>query len=264
MSSVVDYHETVGVGIITINRPDKLNALNQQVLDEWEGLLHELTLKQKQQVSLRGLLIRGAGEKAFIAGADIASMSQMQPAEAQAFCQQGQRVTQLLEDFPCPTLALVQGFALGGGCEMAMACDFILATDKARFGQPEVHLGLIAGFGGTQRLARLIGRSKAKEALYSGRMIKASEALSWGLIYQLVASSDQLELAALELLEKFQKSSPWAIFQTKRSLNQGIDLPLQQALDYEQKVFTEIFSSEDSQIGMQGFLKKEQPQFKGQ
>ena len=247
------------LGTLTINRVDKLNAINDQVLSELEELLGSF-MNQKENV--RGLILVGAGTKAFIAGADIKSMSKMNSKEAQAFGKRGQRVTTLFEELPFPVIACVNGFALGGGMEMAMACDFILASKNAVFGQPEVKLGLIPGFGGTQRLSRILGRNRAREIIYTGRNIKAPEALKMGLVLEVLPNKKELLDRARQIADSILKNSPRAVALAKGSINEGSDLDLAAGLECELEYFSSIFGSADMLEGTKAFLEKRRPNFK--
>lgn len=245
------------VGILTINRPAKLNALNIQVHRELKTLLTEL-----QHSSLKGLILTGEGEKAFIAGADIAEMKPMTPAEAAAFSELGQQVTLLMESLPFPTIAAVNGFALGGGFEMALACDFIFATDSAVFGLPEVKLGLIPGFGGTQRLTRVVGDRRAKEIMFSGRNLKASEAKSLGIALEIFADKAQLMEETKNWFKQTNANSSYAIARAKETLRTGIEMTLEEGLKVEAKAFGDIFQTEQMIEGTQAFLEKRKANFK--
>lgn len=245
------------VGILTINRPAKLNALNIQVHRELKNLLTEL-----QHSSLKGLILTGEGEKAFIAGADIAEMKPMMKAEAAAFSELGQQVTLLMESLPFPTIAAVNGFALGGGFEMALACDFIFATENAVFGLPEVKLGLIPGFGGTQRLTRVVGERRAKEIMFSGRNIKASEAKSLGIALELFADKAQLMEETKNWFKQANANSSFAIARAKETLRTGTEMTLEAGLEVEAKAFGDIFQTEQMIEGTQAFLEKRKANFK--
>lgn len=238
------------VGILVINRPDKLNALNIQVLRELKGALTEL-----KQAPIRGLIVTGEGEKAFIAGADIAEMKPLEPGEALAFSELGQLVTLAFEALPYPTIACVNGFALGGGFEMAMSCDFILASRNAVFGLPEVKLGLIPGFGGTQRLMKIVGERRAKEMMFSGRNITSEEAKNVGIALEIYADKDQLISEAQNWFKNTLKNSSHAIAQAKNVLGHG--------LTEERKAFGNIFQTEEMIEGTAAFLEKRKAQFKG-
>lgn len=249
-----------GVVELVVNRPKQLNALNGEVLRTLEEHLKELN----NDKDLRALVLRGSGDKAFIAGADIKEMQSMETADATEFARLGQRVTLLFENLKVPTIAVVQGFALGGGCEMAMSCDFIYATEAAVFGQPEVKLGLIPGFGGTQRLARVIGRNRAKEVIYSGGNIKAPQALEWGLVNKLFANLDELNSALDKYLGYCAANSPLAIHKSKKCLNRGVDLTVEQGLEIEAEEFGAIFGSYDMKEGTAAFVEKRKAEFKGE
>lgn len=249
------------VARLTINRPDKLNALNEQVLTEMREALK--LIHQNNNEQLQGLFLMGAGDKAFIAGADIAQMSKMTAQEGEKLGKLGQEVTVLFEKLRLPVVALVQGFALGGGMEMAMACDFILATKNAIFGQPETKLGLIPGFGGTQRLAKIVGKARAKELIFSGRNISADEAKALGIVLELYDSKTDLEQAGLDLLKSFQVASPLAVSASKKAINEGSDLPVTSGLVTELQCFYSAFNSQDREIGTKAFLSKEKPNFVG-
>ncbi|MBK22502.1 MAG: enoyl-CoA hydratase [Halobacteriovorax sp.] len=251
-----------GVGTITVNREKKLNALNSQVLKEIKDLL-ETIHEQDKTFSLKGLILTGAGDKAFIAGADISEMNGMTTDEAQAFGKLGQDVSLLFEKLHIPVIAAVNGFALGGGCEMAMSCDFIYATESAVFGQPEVKLGLIPGYGGTQRLARLIGRNRAKEIIYSGRNVKAEEALTLGLAVKLFPNKEAMMEGVEDTFSKILRNSPLAVGASKKVMNLGNDLTVEQGLGCELQQFAEIFSSNDMKEGTAAFMEKRAPEFTG-
>ena len=244
------------IGVLTINRPTKLNALNILVHQELKTILTEL----KSQ-SLKGLILTGEGEKAFIAGADIAEMQPMTPGEASAFAELGQQVTTLMESLPYPTIAAVNGFALGGGFEMAMSCDFIFATLNAVFGLPEVKLGLIPGFGGTQRLARIVGERRAKELMFSGRNIKIDEAKSLGIVLEAFGSKEELMEGCHKWFELALANSSASIARAKATLWSGIDIPLEKGLALEAKAFGETFQTPHMIEGVAAFLEKRKPEF---
>ena len=247
-----------GIAVLTLNRPDKLNALNELLLVEFRGAI--LALSQDRTV--RALIVTGAG-KAFAAGADIAAMSDMPTTIAKAFADAGHAVGDALESAPFPSIAAVNGFALGGGCELAMACDFIYASDKAKFGQPEVNLGVIPGFGGTQRLARRVGLGKARELCYTGDVIGAEEALRIGLV-NAVYPLDELLPAAREVAKKIATKGPLAIAQCKRVIGRGADLPLERASELEAQAFALLFGTSDQREGMKAFIEKRPAKFTGQ
>jgi enoyl-CoA hydratase len=247
-------------GFLTINREKSLNALNSQVHMELKDCLSVLKENDK---GLRGMILTGAGEKAFIAGADIVEMSDMTSDEAYDFATLGQENTLLMEELPFPVIACVNGFALGGGCEMAMSCDFIYATESAVFGQPEVKLGLIPGFGGTQRLSKLIGRARAKEIMYTGRNIKIDEAKETGLVVKVFATKSEMIEGAMETLKKISYNSPLAVGLAKHVMNAGNDLTNAEGLEIEARQFGEIFSSADMKEGTTAFVEKRKPVFTG-
>ena len=246
------------LGILTINRGRKLNALNKKVLEELRDCLEQL-IQQKQNI--RGLILVGDGEKAFIAGADIKAMSEMTREEANDFGELGQKVTTLFEDLPFPIIACVHGFALGGGMEMAMSCDFILTTKDSVFGQPEVKLGLIPGFGGTQRLTRIVGKNRASELIYTGRNIKADEALEIGLVIKVLADKKSLMKEARKILKTIFQNSPRSIALAKGAIHEGADQPLKKGLECELEFFSSIFGSPDMLEGTKAFLEKRTPKF---
>jgi enoyl-CoA hydratase len=248
-------------GVVTMNRPTKLNALNVELLTELKELLTDL--KNDDHFQLLGLIVTGEGDKAFIAGADIAEMSDMNASDAYTLGHLGQQVTMLFETLQVPVIACVNGFALGGGCEMAMSCDFIYATENAVFGQPEVKLGLIPGFGGTQRLAKLVGRNNAKEMIYSGRNVKADEALRMGLVVRTFANKESMLAEAMKTLKAISANSPYAVSIAKKVMNEGVDLTVTEGLQLEKRQFSAIFTSEDMREGTHAFIEKRAPNFKG-
>lgn len=247
-----------GIALIMIDRPEKLNALNQATIDE---LWHAFSDAQQDDTT-RVVILTGGGGKAFIAGADIAEMAELGPEAARTFAERGQQLTRLIENLGKPVIAAINGFALGGGCELAMACTVRLASDRAKLGQPEVKLGLMPGFGGTQRLARLVGRGRALHMLLTGEMISAAEAYLIGLVNE-VTSDDELLSTAEELAVKISENAPLAVRYCLAAVNQGVDLPLDQALAYEASLFGLCFASEDRREGTQAFLGKRVPNFKG-
>ncbi len=245
-------------GILTVNRPKALNALNRAVLEEMDTFLTETVDGE----DLRALILTGAGEKAFIAGADIAEMQPMTHLDMMAFCDLGQRVTVLLETIDMITVAAVNGYALGGGLEMALACDFIYASENAKLGLPEVSLGLIPGFGGTQRLTRAVGTRRAKEMTFTGKMIGAEEGLQIGLVNKVVPGGQLIE-AVLESLQAAEKNGPVAVAQAKRAINMGASLAMADALELEKQCCVASFATEDRLEGMTAFLEKRKAQFQG-
>ena len=247
-----------GIHLLTVNRPKALNALNGETLDE---IAHAIAAIGADAAA-RVLLVTGAGEKAFVAGADIAQMQSFSSAQAQAFSEKGNRTFRALELLPIPAIALVNGFALGGGCELAMACDWAIASDRAQFGQPEVNLGVVAGFGGTQRLPRLIGRALAMELLVTGRMIKADEALRIGLVNHVVPAAELRE-KGLEAARTIASKGPIAVRLTKQIVQRGQDIDLANACQQEAYAFGLTCASEDQKEGMKAFLEKRPARFTG-
>ena len=246
----VDYAAENQVGVITINRPKALNALNAEVLDDLKAVVDAVDLDE-----IRCLIVTGAGEKSFVAGADIAAMSTMTQAEAEAFGKKGNDIFRAIETLPIPVIAAVNGFALGGGCELSMSCDFRLAAENAVFGQPEVGLGITPGFGGTQRLARLVGPGMAKQMIYSAKNIKADEALRIGLV-NAVYPQAELMGEAMKLAVKIAKNAPIAVRASKKAINDGLEAPMDQAIVIEEKLFGSCFESYDQKEGMTAFLEK--------
>jgi enoyl-CoA hydratase len=247
------------IGVITINRPKQLNALNSKVLKELSAALHELS---GGEAPVRALILTGAGEKAFVAGADIAEMAPLTPWGAREFAALGHAATALLEDLPCATIAAVNGFALGGGLELAAACDLIYCSDNAKLGQPEVNLGITPGFGGTQRLVRLIGKVRAKEIIFTGDMIDAAKALQIGLVLE-VFPRDQLLPHCKAVANKIASRGPLAIAASKLLIERGFDLPLRAANRQEAETFALLFDTEDRREGMKAFLEKRAAKFTG-
>jgi len=243
---------------LTINRPSVLNALNRQTLLEMKQALWQVW----QDENLRALVITGAGEKAFVAGADISEMAQMGVQEALEFAELGHTVMNMLETMPKAVIAAVNGYALGGGTELAISCDVILASSKAVFGQPEVKLGIIPGFGGTQRLARLIGRARAMEWILSGKTYTAQEAFQHGLVSKVV-EPENLMKEALDLAKTIASRGPVAVRAAKRLIHEGISMPLSQALRLEAVTFANLFATQDQKEGMKAFLEKRNPNFQG-
>ncbi|MCB1858140.1 MAG: enoyl-CoA hydratase/isomerase family protein [Gammaproteobacteria bacterium] len=254
---LLEEHEP-GVFLLTINRPRSFNALNGATIDEIADAIGTV----EANGSARALLVTGAGDKAFVAGADIPEMQQISCMQAREFSQRGIRTFRRLEMLPIPTIALVNGFCLGGGCELAMSCDWILASENAVFGQPEVSLGITPGFGGTQRLPRLIGRARAMELLVTGRQVKADEAREWGLVNH-VYPADQLMEKALKTVKMIMAKGPIAIRLTKEAVQRGQDLDLDNACILESEVFGLCFSSGDQKEGMTAFVEKRAAAFKG-
>lgn len=245
--------------IITINRPHVLNALNPEVIGELSHAFQALA----DATSVRGVVVTGSGEKAFIAGADIATMRDMSPEEALTFARRGHAVGELIANAKVPIIAAVNGFALGGGCEIALACDFIYASTKARFGQPEVKLGVIPGFGGTQRLLRRVGPALALELCMTGEMIRADEALRVGLANK-VCEPDVLLQEALACVDTIASMGPLAVAEVKRVIHEGASLPLKTANQLEAQAFANLFASRDQSEGMTAFIEKRAASFTGE
>ena len=242
------------VAVLTIDRPKALNALNPEVLADLKAAFEAI-----DQNTVRCVVLTGAGDKSFVAGADIGSMSTMTKAEGEAFGKLGNDVFLMIESFPLPVIAAVNGFALGGGNELAMSCDIRLCSDNAVFGQPEVGLGITPGFGGTQRLARLVGMGMAKQLVYSALNIKADEALRIGLV-NAVYTQEELMPAALKLAGKIAKNAPIAVRATKKAVNDGLQVDMDQAIVIEEKLFGSCFETEDQKNGMTAFLEKRKPE----
>lgn len=249
----VQYEQNEFVGIITINREKALNALNSEVLSELEAVVDGVSLE-----NTRCLIITGAGQKAFVAGADIAEMSQKTKAEAQAFSAKGNAVFRKIEKLAIPVIAAVNGFALGGGCELSLSCDIRVASENAVFAQPEAGLGITAGFGGTQRLARTIGIGKAKEMLYTCGKVKADEAFKLGLV-NAVYPADQLMEECLKLAGKIARNAPIAVRASKKAVNDGMQVDIDSAIAIEAEQFGKCFETEDQKNAMAAFCEKRKP-----
>ena len=244
------------VGIITISREKALNALNSAVLEELDKTLDAVDLD-----NVRCLILTGAGQKSFVAGADIGEMSTLTKAEGEAFGKKGNDVFRKLEVFPIPVIAAVNGFALGGGCEISMSCDIRICSDNAVFGQPEVGLGITPGFGGTQRLARLVGPGIAKQMIYTARNIKADEALRIGLV-NAVYPQEELMAAAEKMAAGIAKNAPIAVRNCKKAINDGLEAGMDDAIVIEEKLFGDCFETEDQKYGMAFFLDKNKEKVK--
>jgi enoyl-CoA hydratase len=247
-----------GVAVLTIDRQDKLNALSPQVTEEIGQALLEI-----ESESPRVIIVTGAGERAFVAGADISVMNSMTPLEAKRFTEVGHAAMALLDRSTVPTIAAVNGFALGGGSELALACDIRIAAENALFGFPEVGLGILPGMGGTQRLPRLIGPALAKELIFSGRRIDAAEAKEMGLVNRVVGQGEALN-AARELAAEISANGPVAVRHAKAAANRAFDVDLISGLEYEADQFALLFATEDAREGMGAFVEKRKPQFKGE
>ena len=263
------YEQKGAYAVITINRERALNALNSQVLDELNATLDAVDLN-----TVRCLVLTGAGEKSFVAGADIGEMSTLTKAEGEAFGKKGNDVFRKLETFPIPVIAAVNGFALGGGCEISMSCDIRLCSANAVFGQPEVGLGITPGFGGTQRLARLVSPGMAKQLIYTARNIKAPEAYRIGLVNEVfdaevdaegnvVKSAKEVLMAAAEkMAATIAKNAPIAVRNCKKAINEGLDAKMDDAIVIEEKLFGDCFETEDQKYGMAFFLDKNKEKVK--
>lgn len=259
MNNVLVENREQGITLVKISRPKALNALNTEALLELRDTFQALSSDPKVRV----VILTGDGDKAFVAGADIAEMQNMSPQRAVTFSRLGHEVTKLLEFMPKPTIAAVNGFALGGGTELAIACDVILANDKAVFGQPEVALGIIPGFGGTHRLAKYVGYPRAKELIFSGRKVRAPEAFTMGLA-QAVYSPEELLPKALELAQSMALNSSSAIAQAKRLLTHFSESAgLNMKSDAESQAFGQLMGSPDQREGMTAFVEKRKPAFIG-
>lgn len=245
------------IAIVTLNRPKALNALNSETLKELDIVIDEL----EKDDNIYVVILTGAGEKAFVAGADIAEMKDLATMEGRKFSTLGNRVFRRLENLEKPVIAAISGFALGGGCELAMACDLRIASDKAKFGQPETGLGITPGFGGTQRLARLVGVAFAKELIYTGKIIKAEEAQRIGLVNKIVESEKLME-EAKAMAATIAANAPIAVKLCKTAINRGIQCDIDTALMYEAEAFGECFSTEDQKEGMTAFIEKREKNFR--
>ena len=251
MAEFIVYEQKEKIAVLTISREKALNALNSQVLDELSAALDAIDFD-----TVRALVLTGAGEKSFVAGADIGEMSTLTKAEGEAFGKKGNDVFRKLETLPIPTIAAVNGFALGGGCEISMSCDIRICSDNAIFGQPEVGLGITPGFGGTQRLARLVGPGMAKQMIYSARNIKADEALRIGLV-NAVYPQEELMAAAEKLASTIAQNAPIAVRACKKAINEGLEADMDEAIVIEEKLFGSCFETEDQKAGMANFLEKD-------
>lgn len=243
--------------IITINRPEKLNALNRTVIEELSAAIDEVY----NNTEIKSAIITGAGEKAFVAGADISEFLKLDSNAGEALARKGhQMVFDKIENSPKPIVAAVNGFALGGGCELALACHFIIASDNAKFGQPEVNLGLIPGYGGTQRLVQIVGKNRAMQLIMTGEMIKAEDAHQYGIVNKIVSQKNLLD-EAKEVLQVIHTKAPLAITKVIECVN-NFD-HTQQGYDFEIKKFGECFATEDLKEGASAFLEKRKAEFKG-
>lgn len=252
----ISYEVEGAVAVLTINRPKALNALNSAVLDELNEAIDGIDLNE-----VRALIITGAGEKSFVAGADIGEMSTLTKAEGEAFGKKGNDVFRKIETLPIPVIAAVNGFALGGGCEISLACDIRICSENAVFGQPEVGLGITPGFGGTQRLARTVGVGMAKQLIYTARNIKAPEALRIGLV-NAVYPIDELMGAAKKMASIIASNAPIAVRNCKKAINDGLQTDIESGVAIEEKLFGDCFETEDQRYGMAFFLDRNKDKVK--
>ena len=241
------------VAVLTIDRPKALNALNPDVLADLKAAFEGI-----DQNAVRCVVLTGAGDKSFVAGADIGSMSTMTKAEGEAFGKLGNDIFLMIESFPLPVIAAVNGFALGGGCELAMSCDIRICSDNAMFGQPEVGLGITPGFGGTQRLPRIVGLGMAKQLLYTARNIDANEALRIGLVNAVLPQAELMD-AAVKMANTIAKNAPIAVRGCKKAVNEGMQVSIDKAVEIEEKIFGGCFETHDQVEGMACFLSREKP-----
>jgi enoyl-CoA hydratase len=254
----VRYENQEQVATLTLNRPESLNALNTALLTELRTALKAA----EADAAVRVVVITGAGGKAFCAGADVAELLKKTPEEARAFSQWFQGIFTVIESMRKPVLAKIHGFCLGGGLELALACDFRIASDTSTFGLPEVNLAIIPGGGGTQRLPRLIGKTKALEMLMTGEQINAAEAERLTLVNEIVPA-DELDRAVDKFIQKLLTKSPGTLGILKKALNNGLEMDLERALDYEADCFEDALKTEDAQEGLKAFLEKRKPEFEG-
>jgi enoyl-CoA hydratase/carnithine racemase len=252
------YERRDAVGYLTINRPDKLNALNRQVMLELDGCFHAL----RDDDAVRVVILTGAGERAFVAGADINELARLSATEGREFSRSGQEVFNLIENLGKPVIAAVNGFALGGGCELAMACTLCVASENARFGQPEVKLGILPGYAGTQRLARLVGKGRALELLLTGEAVTAQEAYRLGLVNQVVSQADLMN-AAQALAQKILANAPLAIRFALEAVHHGLQMTLEEGQFLEATLFGLCCTTEDMKEGTRAFLEKRPAKFVG-
>ncbi len=248
--SFVKYEPMGDIAYLIVDRSSALNALNSQVIADLNDALDLIDID-----TVRCLIVRGAGEKAFVAGADIAQMEELSQHQGESFSEQGNKVMRKICHLPIPTIAAVGGYALGGGCELAMACDIRICSEKAVFGQPEVTLGITPGFGGTQRLPRLVGRGMAKQLIFTGMTIDAKEAFRIGLV-NAVYPAEELYPAAEKLAKRIAANAPIAVRAAKRAINQGMQVDMTQGVEIEEDEFGSCFETEDQQEGMGAFLEK--------
>ena len=250
-------NEDTKIGVLTISRPQALNALNSQVMGELESFF-----KGIDDTGLRCLIVTGDGPKSFVAGADIKEMKDFGGPQAEELARRGQSIFDLIESSSVPVIAAVNGFALGGGMELALACDFIIASDNAKFGLPEVSLGIMPGYGGTQRLSRHIGRAKARMLAMTGDMFSAQQFYEWGLVVR-VTTQEELMENCQKVAASIAAKAPLAVQMVKQAVNQGQDLPQADGLDLEARMFAKVFETEDKNEGVSAFIEKRKADFKG-
>jgi len=251
------FEEQNGIATLTFNRPKSLNAINSQLIKEVSAILDEIA----ENEDIRVLVLTGAGEKAFVAGADITEIATLNPVQARHFSKQGHRVMDKLQNLPIPVIAAVNGFALGGGLEIALSCDFIYASENAKFGLPEINLGIIPGFGGTQRLARIVGKNLAREMIFTGKMIDAAEAERKGIVNQ-VAGAEQLMEAVKKTAGAMAAKGKVSLAAAKRAVNDGMNVDLASGCEIEINAFALCLACEDAKEGTTAFLEKRTPNFK--
>lgn len=261
-TDLVLVERTGPVATLTINRPSKLNALNALLVAELARAFEALATAGEGQDAVRAAILTGAGNKAFVAGADIGEMAEMTPVAAKRFADAGQKLCHRIEALPFPVIAAVNGFALGGGCELALACDFIHAADTAKLGLPEVTLGVMPGFGGTQRLLRRVGAARARELVFTGDMVNAEQALAMGLV-NAVHPAAELVQKARDTALKIASRGPLAVAAAKRVMLHGEGIDLASACEHEAQAFAGLFGSDDQREGMKAFLAKTKPTFLG-
>ncbi len=247
-----------GIGWITINRPEKLNAMNVETIEELGAAFRAFG----DDAEVKAVILTGAGEKAFVAGADISEFVQLDSEKGRTYARRGQELTQTIENFPKPVIAAINGYALGGGTEFALACHIRLASESAKLGQPEVKLGIIPGYGGTQRLSRLVGKGKALEIILSGRIIEAGEAREMGLVNKVVPAPELLS-AAEAMAKEMIGNAPLALANSIEAINQGLDRTLAEGLELEAEIFGRCCATEDFREGAKAFIEKRKPDFHG-
>jgi enoyl-CoA hydratase len=255
---MITYAVEDGIALVTLNRPKVLNALNRQVIGELGRAMEAV----REDEAVRVVILTGAGEKAFAAGADISELAELDPLGAVAITERGQALTRAMERLGKPIIAAINGFALGGGCELAMACTLRIAADTAKLGQPEVNLGVLPGYGGTQRLARLVGAGRALDLVLTGRMLSAQEALDMGLVNQVVPAGQLLDTAR-KAAQGLKEKSPLSVRLIMEAVHRGLDMGLDDALAWESHLFGLCASSRDMKEGLRAFLEKRKPDFTG-